>query len=82
MKAMTRENPEARPDAAAALQQWRQIRGGIFLLHRGWRLRDRSENGAQTIGLDIIAFMKLGLFLSKRFLMWTVRLLYLFRRLF
>lgn len=75
VKSMTCKDPEQRPDAATVLQQWRQIRGGIFLLHRGWRLRKRSENVAQSMVFDIVHFMKLGILLSSRFLVWTSRLL-------
>lgn len=81
VKSMTCNDPEQRPDAVTALQQWRQIRGGIFLFHRGWRLRKRSENVAQVMVFDVVHFMKLGILLSSRFIVWTSRLLALLQRI-
>ena len=79
---MTQQDPTRRPGADAILQQWHEIRGSIFLVHRGWRLHERSESYTQTIVFDVVAFLKLGILLSRRFLVWTARLLTVFRRLF
>ena len=79
---MTRQKPGDRPDAVAALQQWRKIRGSVFLLHRGWRLHERKESLGETVVFDVVAFLKLGILLSRRFIEWTVHLLTLFKRIF
>lgn len=81
VKSMTSLDPEERPDAATALRQWRQLRGHIFLLHRGWRLRGQSENVAKTLLFDVVHFMRLGILLSHHFLVWTSRLLAFVRRI-
>ena len=81
-EAMTRKDPAKRPGAVAALQQWRQIRRGIFLLHRGWRLHGAEEGLLETVVFDVVGFMKLGILLSRQFLAWTFHLLTFYRRLF
>lgn len=75
---MTARNPEKRPDAELALRQWRQIRGGICFIHRGRLLRRADDDDSEPIVFDVIAFLKLGMLLSRRFLIWTARWLAMF----
>ena len=53
---MTERDPNQRPDADAAFQQWRKIRGSIFLLHRGLRLHERSESQERAFDVDLEGF--------------------------
>lgn len=68
---MTRTDPARRPNATQALQRWRRIRGGMWLWQRMRRLHDVEETPAQTVVLDIVGFFRLGLALSRRFLLWA-----------
>ena len=76
---MKRVDPTARPDADQLLRRWQRIRGQIFIHHRGARLRAKDETGLQTVVLDMIGVIRLGLLLSRRFVLWAVRLMLLFR---
>ena len=40
---MTQTDPNSRPSAEEALQQWRSIRAGVYTLHRYWRVQDSKE---------------------------------------
>lgn len=75
IKAMKRKNPDSRADAMMALEQWRKIRGRVFFLHRGARLHSRGEGMLETVVFDVVAFLRLGMVLSRRFIIWTARLL-------
>ena len=79
---MTRRNPDARPDAAAVLRQWNNIRGQLFVAKRRWRLRKRDEPVVVTLVLDIVWLLRLGIFLSKRFVNFVTQFALLFRRFF
>lgn len=76
---MCQRKPEERPDAEVALRRWRRIRGSVGLLQRGGRLRGLGESRADAIVFDVIGFLKLGILLSRRFLVWTVRWLAAFQ---
>jgi hypothetical protein len=54
IKTMTQSDPNRRPSAEHALQQWRTIQGRINFLHRFWRLRHHSEPILYAPFLDII----------------------------
>lgn len=80
---MTAHDPEQRPDADDALKSWRKVRGGVCFVRRGFRLRQRDTEESFPIVFDVTAFLKLGVLLSRRILMWTARwlaLLNCFRR--
>lgn len=57
---MTDSNAVARPDAAAALQQWRQIRKRLFFVHRLWRLRLRQEGFSRNLLLGLLDLFRLA----------------------
>ena len=70
---MTQADPKARPDIDRALERWRRIRGRIGLAYRGCRLRPVGMTPADAIIFDAIGFLKLGILLSRRILVWTAR---------
>lgn len=72
---MTRQNPNDRPDAVRALQQWRGIRSGMWLWQRGRRVRKTDEDPEGARIRDFIGFFRLGFALSRRFVLWTAHLL-------
>ncbi|EPT00389.1 hypothetical protein FOMPIDRAFT_1049710 [Fomitopsis schrenkii] len=57
---MTRSDPDRRPDAAEALQQWRVARRKVPYLQRRWRLRRRDEPLVLGLGSDNIYLMTLA----------------------
>lgn len=75
---MTARDPTQRPDADDALKHWRKIRGGVCFVRRGALL---NPVGEQPVVFDVTAFLKLGILLSRRILMWTARWLALLNRL-
>ena len=58
MYSMLCRDPERRLDAATVLKQWHEIRGGLFSLHRGWRLRSRDETALQMMRFEIVFFFR------------------------
>ncbi|KAN0131191.1 Protein kinase-like domain containing protein [Lactarius tabidus] len=54
IESMMQSDPNRRPSAEHALQQWQTIRGRINILHRCWRLRHPSETVVSTPLLDIL----------------------------
>jgi hypothetical protein len=76
---MTSHDPNSRPDIEQALARWRHIRGGIWIFQRGCRLRRRGNPSDETLIFDVIGFLKLGILLSRRYLIWTARWLSLFQ---
>jgi hypothetical protein len=77
---MINYDPNNRPDAEQALERWRHIRGAIWILQRGCRLRRRSNPKDESVVFDILAFLKLCVMISRRYLIWTARWLSLFRQ--
>ena len=51
---MMQNDPNRRPSAENALQQWQTIRGRINFLHRRWRLRHPNETIVSTPLLDTL----------------------------
>lgn len=66
VRVMMARDPSLRPDAAAALEQWREILGNMRSLHRCWRLRDRSETRRGSVVSDAVFLVKLGISLVRR----------------
>ena len=75
VKAMTHPDPDARLDAMSALQQWQTLRGHVFFLQRGWRLRRSDEEIVQTVVLDIVWLLRLSLLPYRRFARYMARFL-------
>lgn len=65
---MTTRDPIARPDAASVLQQWRQLRGNIHMLHRVWRLRRRTEPLVLNIVQAVLDMLVVSLLVPLYFL--------------
>ena len=82
VQSMTRPNPEDRPDAQAALQQWNAIRGEIDVFRRGWRLRHAHETNERALVLDIIWLLRLSVVLAERIVRNTFRFVTVLRQLF
>ncbi|KAH9920914.1 kinase-like domain-containing protein [Fomitopsis serialis] len=53
-EAMTRANPDERPSAADALQQWQRMRKAVSYCHRSWRLKRREESRGWTLFLGLV----------------------------
>ena len=66
VRVMMARDPSLRPDAAAALEQWREILGNMRFLHRYWRLRDRAETRRGSVVSDAVFLVKLGISLVRR----------------
>ncbi|KIP02948.1 hypothetical protein PHLGIDRAFT_111478 [Phlebiopsis gigantea 11061_1 CR5-6] len=69
---MTAKRPEGRPDAEDVLKQWYHLRAGISFMGRGGVLRPTNAQGSPPIIFDIIAFLRLGILLSRRMMAWTL----------
>lgn len=69
---MTQKNPQDRPSAEQALQQWRQIRQRVLFIQRACRLRGREEALVQTIVLDVVSVLKVAYIIAKRFTGWSL----------
>lgn len=69
---MLQPDPTKRPDAAAALEQWREIRRRIFVVHLGRRLRLRSESSREMLVNDLVAFLKLGMIFARKPMTWLI----------
>ena len=70
---MMLRDPTNRLDAAAVLQRWRQLRGGVSLLHRGRRLRPRDEGALKAAALGIVSSIRLAFLLCGRAIRRTTR---------
>ena len=71
IRAMITKDPSNRPDAEQAQELWRHIRGAVWVFQRGARLRKRGDPRDEAIVFDVVGFLKLGVLLSRRYLMWT-----------
>ncbi|KAI0261680.1 hypothetical protein BC834DRAFT_829955, partial [Gloeopeniophorella convolvens] len=58
IESLTRDEPNLRPSAEEALQQWRTIRHRVHFLHRYWRLREYREPLLIVVILDAIHDLK------------------------
>ena len=63
---MTMQDPAARPTAAEALDQWRDIRRGISSFHKAWRLRLRDEPWCEGLMLDLSTLAHVARSLASR----------------
>ena len=65
------QDPILRPDAAAVLERWSQIRGRVSTLRRVARARERSEGIVKRVVFDVFASLKLGMLLSQKSIRWV-----------
>lgn len=63
---MTAQDPTARPDAAVAERQWKQLREQIYRVQSPRRLRDRGEMLVEAFVRDIISAIRIAMRLSRR----------------
>ena len=69
---MMQRDPQDRPTAEEALQQWRHIKTRVSLIQRGCRLRGRDESLVYAILFDVLSFLKVIYILAKRFTGWSL----------
>ncbi|TFY77662.1 hypothetical protein EWM64_g6350 [Hericium alpestre] len=65
IEAMTQYDPEERPSAQQALDQWRTIRRKTWMFKKHWRTSYINEPILVTIILDVLGLIRIGIYLTK-----------------
>src|SRR5882757_2591428 len=73
IETMTQDNPTRRPAAAQALDQWKEIRARISVLHQQWRPRPRKDVLMDKLVFDTIALMKMFMYFARLFVTRMLR---------
>lgn len=62
---MTKDDPEQRPTAEAALLRWTEIRGKVSTAHMEWRPRPFDEHPLETFVLDVVSLYRLSMYFAR-----------------